>query len=245
MSGCFVVTGASSGIGEAVAKRLLARGETVAVVARRAARLRDLYGAEPNARIVAADLSEPDAVETVAESVKEACGKVRGFVHCAGVSVQAPLALVDDAAARRMYAVHALFPMRFMGWLGRMPNHEQGASCVLVSSLACHEGAAGNAAYAAAKGAVEGMLKAAAAELVARGVRVNALALGFVETEMARQTWQSLLATPEKVAEMESRYPLGFGKPEQVADAVEFLLGDRSSWVTGQCLVLDGGRSLK
>jgi len=243
-AGCTVVTGASGGIGAAVARRLIARGENVLAVARRADRLAALCGDAPNARFLAVDLEEPAAVDAVARAVKEAFGAVRGFVHCAGFNALAPLALVDPAVAQRLYALHALFPMRFMGWLGKAPNHADGAACVLVSSLACRTGAAGNAAYAAAKGAVEGMLKAAAAELAARGVRVNAVAPGFVETEMARETWSALGLTPKRVEVERAKCPLGLPTPDQVADAVEFLLGGGSAAVTGQCLVVDGGRGL-
>ena len=242
--GCHVVTGASSGIGAAVAKRLLARGERVVAVARRADVLQSLYGAEANARVVVADLADPSAVETVAQAAKDAFGPVRGFVHCAGFAAPAPLSLVDGAVARRLYAVHALFPMQFLGWMGKMPNHVAGASCVLVTSLDCHVGAKGNAAYAAAKGAVEGMLKGVAAELADRGVRVNAVAPGVVETEMAKFAWMDRVSS-EELAARRADYPFGFGRPDQVADVVDFFLSSASSWVTGQCLVADGGRSLK
>ena len=244
MSGCVVVTGASSGIGACVARRLVARGVNVLAVARREDRLRDVCGDLSTARYLVCDLSEDGSVAAVAKAVKEQFGTVCGFVHCAGFNALAPLSLVDAAMAQRLYAVHALFPMRFMGWLAKAPNHDEGTACVLISSRACHEGAAGQAAYAAAKGAVEGLLKSTAAELVARGVRVNVVAPGFVETEMARETWKGILATPERVAELEKAYPLGFGKPEQVADAIEFFLSASSSWITGQCLVVDGGRSV-
>ena len=203
MSGaCTVVTGASGGIGEVVARRLIARGEAVLAVARNVDRLRALCGDAPHARFAAVDLERPDAVEAVARAVKEEFGAVRGFVHCAGFNRLAP------------------------------------------SSLACRTGAAGNAAYAAAKGAVEALVRSSAAELAARGVRVNAVAPGFVETELAAGTWRALGMTPERIAAERARYPLGFGTPEQVADVVGFLLGAASSWITGQCLVADGGRSL-
>ena len=127
--------------------------------------------------------------------------------------------------------------------MAKRPNHTDGASAVLVSSLAAHEGDCGNAAYAAAKGAVEGMLKPAAAELASRGVRVNAVVLGVVDTPMARDTWMSR-STQEQIDARRARYPLGFGTPEKVAGVIDFFLGDDSAWITGQCLVADGGHQL-
>lgn len=224
---CYVVTGASSGIGAAVAARLLARGEGVVAVARHADALERLYGQNPNALCVAADLELPDATARVSAALRERFGSVRGFVHCAGFAAPAPLGLVQDATAHRLFAVHALFPMQFLGWMAKRQNHVDGAAAVLVSSIACHEGDAGNVAYASAKGAVEGMLKAAAAELAQRGVRVNAIAPGLVDTEMARngQVKDFSRATT----------------PVQIAEVIEFFLDERSSCVNGQCLVADGG----
>ena len=244
MSGaCTVVTGASSGIGAAVAARLLARGENVVVVARRADVLAERYGACPNAVCAVVDLESPDATARVAAAVKERFDTVRGFVHAAGFVAPAPLGLVQDETAHRLFSVHALFPLQFLGWLAKRPNHSDGASAVLVSSLAAHEGDCGNAAYAAAKGAVEGLLRPAAAELVPRGVRVNAVVLGVVDTPMAQDSWMAR-CTPEQIDARRARYPLGFGTPEKVADVIDFFLGEASAWITGQCLVADGGHQL-
>ena len=244
MSGaCTVVTGASSGIGAAVAARLLARGENVVVVARRADVLAERYGACPDAVCAVVDLESPDATARVAAAVKERFDTVRGFVHAAGFVAPAPLGLVQDETAHRLFSVHALFPLQFLGWLAKRPNHSDGASAVLVSSLAAHEGDCGNAAYAAAKGAVEGLLRPAAAELVPRGVRVNAVVLGVVDTPMAQDSWMAR-CTPEQIDARRARYPLGFGTPEKVADVIDFFLGEASAWITGQCLVADGGHQL-
>ena len=244
MSGaCTVVTGASSGIGAAVAARLLARGENVVVVARRADVLAERYGACPNAVCAVVDLESPDATARVAAAVKERFDTVRGFVHAAGFVAPAPLGLVQDETAHRLFSVHALFPLQSLGWLAKRPNHSDGASAVLVSSLAAHEGDCGNAAYAAAKGAVEGLLRPAAAELVPRGVRVNAVVLGVVDTPMAQGSWMAR-CTPEQIDARRARYPLGFGTPEKVADVIDFFLGEASAWITGQCLVADGGHQL-
>lgn len=244
MSGaCYVVTGATSGIGAAVAARLLARDESVVVVARRKDVLERLYEQNPNALCAAVDLETPDATARVAAAVKERFDVVRGFVHAAGFAAPAPLGLVQDDTAHRLFSIHALFPLQFLGWMAKRPNHADGASAVLVSSLAAHEGDCGNAAYAAAKGAVEGMLKPAAAELVQRGVRVNAVVLGVVDTPMAHDTWMSR-STQEQIDARRVRYPLGFGTPDKVAGVIDFFLGDDSAWITGQCLVADGGHQL-
>jgi NAD(P)-dependent dehydrogenase (short-subunit alcohol dehydrogenase family) len=244
MSGaCTVVTGATSGIGAAVAARLLAHGENVVAVARRAEELARLYGENPHAVCAVVDLESPDATARVAAAVKERFDAVRGFVHAAGFVAPAPLGLVQDETAHRLFSVHALFPLQFLGWLAKRPNHADGASAVLISSIACRSGACGYAAYAAAKGALEGLLKPAAAELTPRGVRVNAVALGIVDTPMVRSSFTER-ASEEQIAKVKARYPLGFGTPSDVADVVDFFLGTASRWISGQVLVADGGLSL-
>ena len=122
------MTGASGGIGEVVARRLIARGEAVLAVARNLDRLRALCGDAPHARFAAVDLERPDAVEAVARVVKEDFGAVRGFVHCAGFNRLAPLSLVEADAAQRLCALGVLLPMRFMGWLGKVRNEVGGGS---------------------------------------------------------------------------------------------------------------------
>jgi NAD(P)-dependent dehydrogenase (short-subunit alcohol dehydrogenase family) len=116
--------------------------------------------------------------------------------------------MVDEATARALFAVHALFPMMFLGWMARRANHAEGASAVLVSSRSAREADVGNAAYAAAKGAVEGLYATARAELARRGVRVELYAPSEVDTPMARGTWMAS-ASPERMAEIMARHPGG------------------------------------
>lgn len=242
-AGCYVVTGASRGIGAAVARLLAQRGERIVAVARHAETLATAFADCPFVRCVAADCGDDNAVEAVAAAVRETGLPVRGFVHAAGFVTLAPLGLIEAAQARDLYDTHALFPLRFLGWFAKAPNHTPNASAVLISSLACHEGDLGNAAYAAAKGAVEGMLRPAAGELVTRGIRLNALALGVVDTAMAHEAWMD--GSPkERVDAVRKTYPLGFGTPRNVAEIVDFLLSPAAGWITGQCLVADGGHQV-
>lgn len=231
-----LVTGATSGIGEALAKRLLARGYVVYAVARDAERLSQLAALSPAVKTIVCDLSSDDAADRLGAQLSASGVALDAFAHCAGEVELAPLKYVGAALARRLFDVHAVFPLRFLGWMGRRGNHAEGAAAVLVSSVSAHFGDCGNAAYAAAKGAVEGMLRAAAAELCACGVRLNAVVPGFVDTPLTRR----LPVRPDA-----RDYPLGFGSPEAPAAAMEFLLGEDAAWITGQTLVVDGGRSLR
>jgi NAD(P)-dependent dehydrogenase (short-subunit alcohol dehydrogenase family) len=239
---CYVVTGATGGVGSEVAKRLLARGESVVVTGRDATKLATWTSTHERAVAACVDLSQPEALRVLTETITDRFAGVKGFVHAAGMDCAAPLAMTSPEEAMRLFAVHAGFALSFLGWVGRRKNHVPGTSCVLISSLAAHEGAKGHAAYAAAKGAVEGLLKSAAAELASGGIRVNAVVAGIVETAMSRN-WLKRL-TPEQRAALEATYPFGFGTAEDVADAIDFFLSPASRWITGQTLVCDGGHTV-
>ena len=229
MSYCTVVTGASSGIGEAVAAELRARGEEVFGV--------DLKGGD-----LALDLLSADAVAQLGTAIKAKYEGVKGFVHCAGFDSAMPLGLIKPEVATKLYQIHAGFPIQFFGWLQKKANHATETSCVLISSLSVHEGAKTHVAYAAAKGAVEGLLKPAAAELAPKGIRLNEVILGVVETEMAH-TWMDKL-TPDQLKVITDGYPMGLGQPGGIARVIAFLLGPDAGWITGQTLVCDGGHTL-
>lgn len=236
MSGGYVVTGASSGIGAHVARQLLSRGDRVLAVARRDDLLRDVCGDNPAARHLSADLCDDGAVDRVAAAAGEFLGRVKGFVHCAGFSSPAPVGMIDAAVAQNLFKVHALFPLRFLGWMMKSVHHEADAACVLMTSLAVHRPTPGNAAYAAAKGAVEGLLPSVAAELAGRGIRVNAVDPGIVDTDMVRETWMRTMP-PARLEELRADCPNGFRSPDAVAEAILGLLDDASGQ-TGRVVTL-------
>lgn len=223
-----VVTGAASGIGASVTALLKARGESVFSV--------DVQGDVD----CTCDLMTPDGFEQLTDRLKAKYDGVKGFVHCAGFDQMAPLGMIKNESVLRLVAIHAGFPIQFLGWMAKKGNHAESAAAVLISSLSAHEGAKGHVAYAAAKGAVEGLIAPAAAELASRGIRLNAVVLGIVQTEMALG-WMSKL-TSEQVQEIRDGYPLGLGRPEDAAKAIVFLLSEDARWITGQTLVCDGGR---
>ena len=242
MSYCTVVTGAAGGIGRAVAARLLAAGESVVAADLDGARLEEAFAENPDVCRVACDLSGDEGLRRLTGEIGARFDGVRGFVHAAGIDIAAPLGMVTAEAMQRLFSIHAVFPVRFLGWMAKAPNHAPGAAAVLVSSLSAHEGAKGHVAYAAAKGAVEGFLRPAAAELADRGIRLNAVVLGVVETAMSRQWMEKL--PPDRLDALRRGYPLGLGRPDGVAGAVAFLLSQDAGWITGQTVVCDGGHSL-
>lgn len=242
MDTCTLVTGAASGIGRAVCQLLLAGGEKIVAADLSAETLSAVFGMDPNVLCVAGDLTTAEGFANLTSSLKSRFESVKGFVHCAGFDYARPLGFIDDAVVHKLVSIHVGFPIQFLGWLGKKGNHAQECSCVFVSSLSAHEGAKSHVAYAAAKGAVEGMLRSAAAELMGKHVRLNIVILGVVETEMS-QGWLGKLS-PEQRRVLEAEYPFGLGRPKDVADAIEFLLSAKSRWITGQTLVCDGGHML-
>ena len=242
MDCCTVVTGAASGIGYAVAQKLLKAGACIVAVDMNAERLQERFGGNPSVTCIACDLASADGFKMLTDGIKAYYDGVKGFVHAAGFDRMAPLGMISAESVSQLIAIHAIFPIQFLGWLAKKNNHVEGAAAVLISSLSAHEGAKGHVAYAAAKGAVEGFLKPAAAELAPKGIRLNAVVLGIVQTEMS-QGWISKL-TPDQFAAISDGYPMGLGKPSDVANAVNFLLSSDAAWITGQTLVCDGGHAV-
>lgn len=239
---CVVVTGAASGIGYAVARQALQKGDCVAAVDLNRERLVERFANDPNVECITCDLTTEDGFKVLTTSIKERFAAVNGFVHAAGFDVTAPLGMIKRDTISRLVAIHADFPVQFLGWLAKKGNHAENAACVLISSLSAHEGAKGHVAYAAAKGALEGFLRPAAAELIAKGIRLNAVVLGIVETEMSKGWLQKL--SSEQIESLKKEYPLGLGQPDEVSTIVSFLLSNDSRWIAGQTIVCDGGHLL-
>jgi NAD(P)-dependent dehydrogenase (short-subunit alcohol dehydrogenase family) len=237
-----LVTGASSGIGRATAVRLSAERRLI-LHGRDRDRLEETRRLcrDPDAHTVwAYDL---EAVEGIGASLgpllAESGRAVDAFVHCAGMVTVLPMKSVDHAAALRIMRVNCLSAMEIVHLLLKKKlNSQKLASVVFISSIWSRHGARAHAAYCATKAALDGLMRALAVEL-APSVRVNSILPGAIETTMAAEG----LADPEIRAKMLRDYPLGLGRPEDVARAVAFLLSDEARWITGLEMTVDGGRT--
>jgi NAD(P)-dependent dehydrogenase (short-subunit alcohol dehydrogenase family) len=240
-----LITGALTGIGRATAAAFAKDGASIVVSGRREAEgkaleaeLRSL-GAE--AAFIRADVRHEDDVRSLIDQTVARFGRIDAAINAAGTEGR-PGAVIDQTA--ESYA--ATFDTNVLGTLLSM-KHElrvmqpQGhGSIVNISSTYGHEGAAGASVYAASKHAVEGMTKSAALEGASSGVRVNAVAPGPTETGMLNR----FTGTAERKAALAKSVPLGrVGKPVEIARAAVFLASEKSSFVTGQILTADGGKT--
>ncbi|WP_328473171.1 SDR family oxidoreductase [Actinoplanes sp. NBC_00393] len=225
MAGTALVTGVSSGIGHAIAARLLTCGRHVVGVSRRKPDLPEL-----GFHWIEADLTDPGAVEQVAAQA----GHVDAVVHAAGVQHSAPLGELDPGHGALMWRLHVEVPTQLINTIiGTLPDR---ARIVLIGSRTA-AGVAGKSQYAATKAALTGLARSWAIELAPRGITVNVVAPGPTETAMLSDPNRA--ATPPRVPALGR-----FVQPDEVAGLVAFLLGDDGGSITGQHLVICGGASL-
>jgi len=233
-----LVTGASSGIGFETCRAIVRQGGTFIAVARRVDFLEKLIeecGSQNS--FIAADLSQMDDIKAIVDAIEN----IDGIVHSAGIVSLAPVKFYSEQLMNQMRSINFDSITYLVNLIFKKKKINKGSSIVLVSSVAGIFGMKGNGIYAASKGALIAISKVWANEFAVSKTRVNCVSPGMVKTEITSKSIENL--SLEVIQEDEKKYPLGYGTPEQVADPIVFLLSDASSWITGQNLVLDGGRT--
>ena len=237
----YLVTGASSGIGLATTRALLAQGAKVAAVGLPDRLLEDARRQLSGAVIfIEADVSESQQVDGAFARAEAKLGPLSGAFNAAGISSVAPIAETSDELWQRLIRVNLTGTFHFARAAARTLSANGGGSLVCTASELSLVGQAGYTAYTATKGGVLSMMRSLAAELAPAGVRVNALSPGTTDTPMLAAEF----ANEAERARDEVSVPLGrFALPEEIAAAALWLLGPESSYVTGTNLVVDGGRT--
>lgn len=240
-----LVTGISGGIGSAVAQQLLSDGSTVIGVDHELSdAIQELADAHPEHLVLSKrDIADVDSLPGMVRELVKSQGRIGGFVHCAGFDKMRPLHLAKAHDYESLWRIHALAAMVLVGAISKRTNHDDTTSIVLISSQSAHEGAQGHAAYAAAKGAIEGFLAPAAAELMDKGIRINEVCLAPIRTPMS-QGWMSKL-TDEGKQRLTANYPLGIGEPEDAAGLICYLLSKESRFINGQIITADAGHAVR
>jgi len=239
-----LVTGASRGIGRAAARALAAAGARVIVHYGSAAKeaeslVAEIRAAGGKAEAVGADLGAPDGAHKLAAEVKKLVGE-RLDILVANAGVATPASIEDQTVAEfdRMFAVNVRAPFFLVQQL--LPLLGEGSSIVLLSSLAARASVGLLPAYAATKGAIDTLVKHFAALLGPRGIRVNAVAPGVIDTDMS-----SFVRSDEGRDYTLSIQALQrIGHPDDIADVIAFLASDAARWVTGDTLQAGGGSKI-
>ena len=243
----FIVTGASSGIGRAISLRLNELGASIIAVGRSLNRLTSKPGSIkykdryfPEVRNLSGDMGDlPDWIYDLSKKY----GKLKGIILSAGVQQIVPLKALDIKRAQEVFDLNYFSPLFLAkGFADKRVNLGRGSSILFISSIAAVTGNRGIINYSASKGAVNSAVKSMALELSTEGIRVNAVLPGFVMSEMIEK-WSDIY-NKDYIEQLDSKYPLGIGKSESVADICCFLVSDSAGWITGQCFIVDGGGSL-
>jgi len=235
-----LVTGASSGIGRAVAIECSKMGAVVFLSARNDARLRETLEAleGDGHQIIVADLTDEEAIKALVEQVPQ----LDGVVCAAGISMLKPIQVLSEKDIQTIFATNYSAPILLTKTLVKKRKLNNEASLVYISSVSGN----GNTAtalslYGSSKSALNSFAKYAALELSGKKIRCNTICPGRIETNLLQNQTMSAEDLEKDIA----KYPLHrYGKPEEVAQTAVYLLSDATKWITGTSITIDGGRTL-
>lgn len=237
-----LITGASSGIGRATAIECAAAGaRTLVLVGRRQSSLEEtasIMATGCDTRIELCDISVAEEVQGMVERLPV----LDGAVLNAGMNKMRPLQFITEKDLDSIFSINCFSPMLTVKQLVKKKKLTSSSSIVFTSSISGYTNVSlGNATYGASKNALTAFMKYSALELAARGIRCNAVHPGRIDTPLIH----SGITDEEMNARDMERYPLKrYGRPEEVAYAIVYLLSEAAAWITGSSLVIDGGRSL-
>jgi NAD(P)-dependent dehydrogenase (short-subunit alcohol dehydrogenase family) len=237
-----LVTGASSGLGYEIAISCARMGALIIATGRDQIRLAktldDLRAISDLPHIaIAADLTVAAEREALVASIDD---KIDGLAHCAGISRLCPIRLISEDYLKNLQAVNVDAPMLLTQGLLIRNRIAANGSILFIASIAAHIGVSGVGAYSGTKAALIAIARCLALEVVKHRIRVNCLSPALVETPMIVGPGTG----PGFVEGQRSVYPLGLGKPQDVANAAIFMLSGASSWITGTTLIMDGGLTI-
>jgi NAD(P)-dependent dehydrogenase (short-subunit alcohol dehydrogenase family) len=240
--GIYLVTGASSGIGQDTARLISKCGGRVILSGRNESRLNETFSSleGKDHAISTVDLVDADQTAEWMKNVIAEHGTLSGVFHSAGVGFVRPIRLVKQAQINDVLG-SSLFAAFGIARIAAKKNAIiDGGSLVFMSSVAGFRGQKGMATYSAAKAAIDGIVRPLACEMAERRIRVNSIVAGAVHTPILDNFIESVDST-ETIAEFENSHLFGFGDVRDVSNAAVFLLSSASNWITGTSLIVDGG----
>lgn len=238
----YLVTGASCGIGRATAILLSKLGAQVILVARNVEALEETKRCMNGEHIVAPfDLSSPlGDYQGWLSNVVNDFGKLNGLVHCAGKNFSFPLKAISEKSLQEAFDINVGSAFKLASVFRRRNiSVSEHKSIVFLSSVMGRVGQPGASLYAATKGSIVALTKSLALELMNDKIRVNCVSPACVETKMTTDLINKM--SDDQALRIKSHHPMGFGRPEDIANMIVFLLSDAAEWITGADFAVDGG----
>lgn len=238
-----IVTGASSGIGRQCAILCSLLDASVVLFGRNRERLDEtltLMSDEREHISFAVDLRDYVKVSQVVKEIVSVRGRVDGLVNCAGISTTLPINAVSVQRMEEYFHTNVFSAVNLSKEVINYKHFsEKGGSIIFISSVMGMAGEKGKTLYSMTKGSLISLVRSLAVEIASRGIRVNAISPGVVETPMSRGALYS--QDESSLNNIKNLHPLGLGQPQDVASAAAFLLSDAARWITGTNLIVDGG----